>query len=66
MARLIRFTFLCNEFERTLIDQLADQLKRSRSDAVRFVVAKEVKSLSIQYLGNQMDIDSSGLNSKEE
>jgi len=65
MARLIRFTFLCNEFERTLIDQLADQLKRSRSDAVRFVVAKEVKGLSIHHLEDKLDVDSPGLSSKE-
>jgi len=40
-----RFTFLCNKDERQLIARLAQHLRRSQSDAIRFVLAEAVNSL---------------------
>lgn len=45
MARFKRFTFVVNEEERALITALAEHLRRSQSDAVRFVVIEEAKRL---------------------
>jgi hypothetical protein len=44
--RYERFTFLCTENERRAIAELATQLQRSQSDAVRFVVVEVVKQLT--------------------
>ena len=41
-----RFTFLCNADERRILAILAQQLRRSQSDAIRFVLAEAVKALS--------------------
>ena len=46
MARYERFTFLCDEIERRAIENLAAQLRRSQSDAVRFVVVEAEKQLT--------------------
>ena len=48
MARYERFTFLCDKDERRLIAALAERLKRSQSDAVRFVVITAVRELAAQ------------------
>jgi hypothetical protein len=48
MARYERFTFLCDKDERRLIVTLAERLKRSQSDAVRFVVVTAVRELAAQ------------------
>lgn len=45
MSRYERFTFLCNKNERRLIAELAAQLQRSQSDAVRFVVMKAAQGV---------------------
>jgi|GEM_PF-700579 len=45
MARYERFTFLCNQYERALIAMLAEHLRRSQSDAVRFVVLDAAREL---------------------
>lgn len=45
MARYERFTFLCDENEKKAIANLATCLKRSQSDAVRFVVIEAAKQL---------------------
>lgn len=45
MARYKRFTFLCNRDERRLIENLAEQLQRTQSDAVRFVVVNAARAL---------------------
>jgi hypothetical protein len=39
MARFERFTFLVDKQERQLITSLAKHLKRSQSDAVRYLIA---------------------------
>jgi hypothetical protein len=46
MARCERFTFLCDESERRAIADLAARLKRSQSDAVRFVVVEAAKQIT--------------------
>jgi hypothetical protein len=46
MARYERFTFLCDTNERQVIAQLAMQLQRSQSDAVRYVVVEAAKQLA--------------------
>ena len=33
-----RFTFVCNEYERGLIAKIANHLKRTQGDAMRFLV----------------------------
>jgi hypothetical protein len=38
MARILRFTFACDENERRAIAELAVKLQRAESDAVRYVV----------------------------
>ncbi len=48
MARYERFTFLCNQNERALIAELAERLRRSQSDAVRFVVIEAARELAKQ------------------
>ena len=48
MARYERFTFLCNQYERALIAALAERLRRSQSDAVRFVVLEAASELDAQ------------------
>ncbi len=48
MARYERFTFCVNKDERRLIAVLANQLQRSQSDAVRFVVLKATRELATQ------------------
>lgn len=45
MARIERFTFLCDKAERQAITQLAKLLKRNESDAVRFVVSEAARQL---------------------
>jgi len=46
--RYERFTFTVNHSERTLIAVLAEQLQRSQSDAVRFVVTAAAKEMQAQ------------------
>lgn len=46
--RHIRFTFLCNEEEKRIIERLAKQLRRSESDAIRFVIIEASKALDAQ------------------
>lgn len=48
MARYERFTFLCDKAERRLIATLAERLRRSQSDAVRFVVVNAARELATQ------------------
>ena len=48
MARFERFTFLCDRDERALIAMLAERLRRSQSDAVRFVVVEAAKELKAE------------------
>ncbi len=51
MARFERFTFLINREERALIQALAERLRRSRSDAVRFVVIESARELGLPVQG---------------
>ena len=46
MARYIRFTFLCTNQERKVITDLANNLQRSQSDAVRYVVIEAARQLT--------------------
>jgi hypothetical protein len=48
MQRLSTFSFRVNDTERNLIALLAKCLKRSQSDAIRFIILETVKSLEIQ------------------
>ena len=48
MARYERFTFLCDKDERALIARLAARLRRSQSDAVRFLVVEAARELAEQ------------------
>lgn len=48
MNRWDTFTFRVNEDERRLIASLAEQLQRSQSDAVRFVVINAARELQVQ------------------
>ncbi len=45
MARNERFTFLIDENERRMISALAQRLRRTESDAVRFVVVEAAQAL---------------------
>lgn len=45
MTRYDRFTFLCNTQERQTIANLARHLRRSQSDAVRFVLMEAARQL---------------------
>jgi hypothetical protein len=46
MARYERFTFLCTAGERWAIAELALRLRRSQSDAVRFLIIEATRQLS--------------------
>jgi len=46
LARYDRFTFLINADERRMIALLSERLNRSRSDAIRFVIAQSIKALA--------------------
>lgn len=45
MARNERFTFLIDKDERRMITELAQRLRRTESDAVRFVVIEAAQAL---------------------
>ena len=45
--RSIRFTFLCNEYERQLIARLAKMLQRTQGDTVRLLVRGAAKELKV-------------------
>jgi len=47
MKRQTIFTFRVNQEERQLISRLSEILKRSQSDAVRFVVTAAASELSL-------------------
>jgi hypothetical protein len=57
MAKIERFTFLVNKEERQLITTLAEQLQRSQSDAIRFVVTEAAKTLQEQKSNEQKSIN---------
>lgn len=46
MPRIERFTFVVNEEEREMISQIAQELQRSDSDAVRFLIISKAKELN--------------------
>ena len=46
MPRLFRFTYMCNQDERRMLDIIAGQLHRSRSDAIRLLVRMAVQDLN--------------------
>jgi hypothetical protein len=46
MAKHERFTFLCDKNERALIVTLAEGLRRSQSDAARFLVGETARELA--------------------
>ena len=48
MRRRSLFTFRINNYERTMIKALAEQLQRSQSDAVRFIVINAARELRAQ------------------
>jgi hypothetical protein len=51
MTRTDRFTFLCDEFERQVITRLAIRLKRTQSDAVRYLIIQammEIEKFDLQ------------------
>ncbi len=52
MARLERFSFLCNKDERRIIAELADRLQRSQSDTVRYIVVNAARELIAQATPN--------------
>ena len=54
MPRIGRFTFVVSSMERELISQIAKELRRSDSDAIRFLVISKAKELNI---GEQENID---------
>lgn len=45
MARLRRFTFLCDTDERRIVAYLASRLQRSQSDAIRWLIREAVIEL---------------------
>jgi hypothetical protein len=47
MPRIGRFTFVVSNFERELISQVARELRRSDSDAMRFLVISKAKELNL-------------------
>jgi hypothetical protein len=47
MARFNRFTILCSQEERRLIAALADRLRRSQSDALRFLIVSAAREREI-------------------
>jgi hypothetical protein len=47
MARYKRFTFLCNAEERRMLTALSNQLQRSESDSVRWLIREAARELEI-------------------
>lgn len=47
MARIRRFTLLCDDNERRLISVLAKRLQRSQSDAIRFLLREKANELGV-------------------
>jgi hypothetical protein len=45
--REIRFTFLCNEIERSLLSAIARRLRRSQGDAIRLLLYRAADDLGI-------------------
>jgi hypothetical protein len=43
----IRFTFLCNEMERDLINKIALVLERSQGDSVRILIVNAARDMGI-------------------
>lgn len=48
MARIVRFTFLCSQHERSMISNLAEHLHRSQSDSIRFLINAAVRELTLE------------------
>lgn len=46
MTRLETFTFRVDKEEKRVIDALSERLKRTRSDAVRWVIREAAKALA--------------------
>lgn len=47
MARFHRFTFVCDDDERALLEQIATRLQRSQSDAMRWLVRNAASELAL-------------------
>jgi hypothetical protein len=45
MARVNRFTFVCDNEERELLTALAERLHRSQSDSIRWLIREAVMEL---------------------
>ena len=61
MARLRRFTFICDSDERRVLALLAYRLQRSQSDSVRWLISEEARKLGVtdvqtQHTPNQLPI----------
>lgn len=54
MARGNRFTFLCNEDERRILAALATNLRRSQSDAVRWLIRGAAEELGVHNLPREV------------
>lgn len=48
MTRYERFTFLCNEDERQMIEVLAGRFQRSQSDTLRFLIRLAISEFDNQ------------------
>jgi len=55
MARYQRFTFLCNERERQLIEHLAYRLQRTQSDAIRLLIREASQQLPADYRPDEVN-----------
>ena len=53
MARILFFGFRINEEESKMIESLARRLRRSKSDAVRFVVVNAALKLGVRNLSDK-------------
>jgi uncharacterized protein YcaQ len=48
MRRKDTFTFRVNETERQVIEQIADKLERSQSDAVRWLIRESARQMGLE------------------
>jgi len=60
--RNLRFTFLCNNTERNLINEIANKLLRSQGDTIRFLIYKGAE----EYLSKEKQDKSLSENSKRD
>lgn len=61
-----KFTFLCNDEERQLIQSIAERLERSQGDALRILIRTAAQELGLlPALPSEKNVLSKGVNDEE-